>query len=470
MIDQSKRALILLALIALAGCQTAPSADSSNGTTGSSTLPSDASPTPTPVKAAENRQVPTSQPATYENSEFSEPTGPLTLRQALALVVLRSPELVTASYEVRAADARRLQAGLRPNPELEIGVNQFGGTGPYRGLNSAESTLRFGQLIELGGKRQLRRNIADRDRDLANWDYEAKRLDVLLATTQAFIEVVAAQQRVALAEDAAGISQRVFDTVSERVRAGQISPLEQTRSQVVLSTNMLALERARRELRVSRENLAAMWASRRALFTDAQGDFESLRPIPNFDQMSEKVAGNPDLARWDTERVQREESLKLAKAKNIPDPTVSVGMTRFEDTRDSAFLVGLSFPLPVFGINPGGVREAEAALAQSIAAERESEIRIKTALNSSYQLLASSYSEVLSLQKDVLPAAEQAFSAVGEAYRVGKITFIEVLDAQRALLEARSSYIGSLADYHKSLAEVERLIGQPLTQNSGESK
>ena len=470
MIDQSKRALILLALIALAGCQTAPSADSSNGTTGSSTLPSDASPTPTPVKAAENRQVPTSQPATYENSEFSEPTGPLTLRQALALVVLRSPELVTASYEVRAADARRLQAGLRPNPELEIGVNQFGGTGPYRGLNSAESTLRFGQLIELGGKRQLRRNIADRDRDLANWDYEAKRLDVLLATTQAFIEVVAAQQRVALAEDAAGISQRVFDTVSERVRAGQISPLEQTRSQVVLSTNMLALERARRGLRVSRENLAAMWASRRALFTDAQGDFESLRPIPNFDQMSEKVAGNPDLARWDTERMQREETLKLAKAKNIPDPTVSVGMTRFEDTRDSALLVGLSFPLPVFGINPGGVREAEAALAQSIAAERESEIRIKTALNSSYQLLASSYSEVLSLQKDVLPAAEQAFSAAGEAYRVGKITFIEVLDAQRALLEARSSYIGSLADYHKSLAEVERLIGQPLTQNSGESK
>jgi cobalt-zinc-cadmium efflux system outer membrane protein len=246
------------------------------------------------------------------------------------------------------------------------------------------------------------------------------------------------------------------------VKAGQISPLEQTRSQVLLSTNRLTLERARRELRIARERLAAMWGSNNVTFTEAQGDFETLRAIPAFDQLINKLQENPDLARWRTEREQREQALKLAKAKNIPDPTVSVGVTRFEETRDSAFVVGLSFPLPVFGINPGGVREAEAALGQSVAAQRESEIRISAELSSAYQILTSSYSQVSSLKQDVLPAAEQSFAVAREGYRVGRTTFLEVLDAQRALLEARGSYIESLADYHKSLAEVERLIGQPL--------
>jgi cobalt-zinc-cadmium efflux system outer membrane protein len=230
----------------------------------------------------------------------------------------------------------------------------------------------------------------------------------------------------------------------------------------VLSTNRLALDRAKRELRISREKLTSMWGSTRATFSEAQGDFETLKDIPDLGLLTKRSGSNPDLARWSTELAHREDALKLEKAKNIPDPTLSVGVTRFEETQDSAFIVGLSLPLPLFGINPGGVQEAEAALAQSIAAQRESELRISTDLSAAYQVLISSHSQVQALQNDVLPAAQQAFAAAHDGYRIGRTTFLDVLDAQRALLEARGSYIESLADYHKSLAEVERLIGQPL--------
>lgn len=421
------------------------------------------SPQPTELSAVRRWPVPEARSlASNESVEFVEPAGPLTLRQALSLVLLRSPELVTTSYEIRAAEARRLQAKLIPNPEVELGINEFGGTGSRSGSGAAETTLSLSQTIELGGKRQLRTRVADRDRDLANWTYEAKRLDVLLAATQTFIDVIAAQKAVVLAEDATGISQRVIDSVSERVKAGRIAQLEETRARVVLSTNQLALERARRELRTSREQLAAMWGSTTPVFTEAQGDYEALQEIPQLEQLVEQASGNPDLARWGTEIEQREQSLKLEKAKNIPDPKVSIGMTRFEDTDESAFLVGISVPIPLFGINPGGIREAEVALAQSAAERREAEIRVATALSSAYQLLASSYSEVAALQRQVLPAAEQAFSVAREGYQVGKFTFLELLDAQRALLESRGSYIDALSNYHKSLAEVERLTGQPL--------
>ena len=60
------------------------------------------------------------------------PTDVLTLRQALALALVQNPELRAFSWEVRAAEARTLQAGLRPNPELGLEVENVAGTGALR--------------------------------------------------------------------------------------------------------------------------------------------------------------------------------------------------------------------------------------------------------------------------------------------------------------------------------------------------
>lgn len=455
MLNQLKYLTGLTVLLALSGC-------GSTVTPGS--FPESPS-APQPAESSAMRRLPVPEAkglASFESPEFVDPTGPLTLRQALSLVVLRSPELETTSYEIRAAEARRLQAVLVPNPEVELAVSEFGGTGSRRGFSSAESSLSLSQTIELGGKRQLRTKVADRDRELANWTYEAKRLDVILETTQRFIDVIAAQKTLSLAAESTDISQRVLNTVSERVKAGKIAPLEETRARVVFSTNRLAQERARRELQTSREKLAASWGSRTPLFSEAQGDYESLQEIPSYERVVGQSSGNPDLARWPTAIERSEEFLRLEKAKNIPDPKVSAGVTRFQDSEESAFLVGLSVPFPLFDINPGGVREAEVALAQRAAERREAENKIATALSSAYQLLTSSHSEVVALQQQILPAAEEAFGVAQEGYQAGKFTFLELLDAQRALLDSRRSYIEALSDYHKSLAEVERLTGQPL--------
>ncbi len=84
----------------------------------------------------------------------------VTLADALALALERSPKLASFSAEVRAREARTLQAGLLPNPEIEGSFEDFGGSGERRGAGSAESTLRLSQPIELGGKRGLRSAVA----------------------------------------------------------------------------------------------------------------------------------------------------------------------------------------------------------------------------------------------------------------------------------------------------------------------
>src|SRR5207253_2692781 len=141
---------------------------------------------------------PASAPA--PEASHAELTEVLTLPQAMALALLQNPELSAFAWEVRAAEARTLQAGLRPNPELGLEVENLAGTGTFRGGRSAETTLRLSQVIELGGKRSRRLRVAALERDLAAWDYETKRIEALTAVAQAFIEVLRAQEHIAAGE------------------------------------------------------------------------------------------------------------------------------------------------------------------------------------------------------------------------------------------------------------------------------
>ena len=116
---------------------------------------------PPPVKST----LPAS--AGQNESTLNEPNGVITLRDATALALARSPELGVFPYDLRAADARVLQAGLRPNPELQVGVEEFAGRGERSGFNATETTVQIGQPIELGGKRIKRTRVASLDKELA---------------------------------------------------------------------------------------------------------------------------------------------------------------------------------------------------------------------------------------------------------------------------------------------------------------
>lgn len=108
-----------------------------------------------------NSQVESISEQTNKHQEeivsVTEPDDVLILRQALALTLMYNPELKVFSLETRAAGARELQAGLWPNPEIEIEAENVGGTGELSGFDSAETTIQLSQLIELGNKSQKRK-------------------------------------------------------------------------------------------------------------------------------------------------------------------------------------------------------------------------------------------------------------------------------------------------------------------------
>jgi outer membrane protein, heavy metal efflux system len=392
----------------------------------------------------------------------SYPTGELTLGQALALALMKNPELAGVSWNVRIAEAKKLQAGLLPNPELSADTQQYAGGGPHIGFHAAQSNFLLSQRIELGGKRGKRTCVAALDKELTGWTYEAKKFDVLTETAKAFIDVVAAQEQVALATDLVQLSEKVLYSVSERVKAGKVSPLEETRSSVELSNTRIELARAQSSLQGARKRLSNSWGQAEPGFEKAEGALDNVRPIPPPGQLANFISQNPDVARWAKEMEQRKAVLKLEEAKRIPDLTLTGGVQRFEDTNAEGAYVGFSVPLPIFDRNQGGIQEARYGIAKAEADSRAAVAKANADLAVAYQELSASYKAALSLKNDLLPAAERAFEASREGYREGKFGFLEVLDSQRTLFQARARYIEVLAAYHKSAADIERLTGERL--------
>ncbi|HOS02668.1 MAG TPA: TolC family protein [Candidatus Hydrogenedentes bacterium] len=442
----------------------------------------------------------------------------ITLADALALALKNNPHLAAFSWDIRAAEAREIQARLRPNPELlveiedvrlgtgagartrhgAVGFSSSGWTyqserssenGARSGFSEAQFTVSLSQLIELGGKRSKRMQAAARDRDVSAWDYEVARADVLKDATQAFVEVIAAQERVTLDDELVQLAERVLDAVSARVNAGRVSPLEATRAKTALSAAQIQANASQRNLEAARVTLAALWGDTVARFDRAEGSLEdNVRPIPVLDEIRERIATNPDLSRWRAEVEKRKSAIVLEKAKAIPDVIVSAGFrTRgmpdresrsygfgsdgltysqgksdSDSARDNSVVLGVSVPLPLFHRNQGSILEAEHLLSKAGEQRRATDVDVNARLRKAYEGASAAYATLSSLKDDILPAATSTFAAINEAYTQGKFGYLDVLDAQRTLFEARQQCLDALASYHENIAEIERTIGESL--------
>lgn len=398
---------------------------------------------------------------------FEAPKGPMTLRGAWAAALMHNPELAAFSWEVRAAEARTLQASLRPNPEIGVVVENIGGSGSFEGAEEAETTLGMRYLLELGGKRQKRTDLAELETEMAGWDYEMRRIEVLTEVELRFIEVLVAQRHLELARNNTDLSARVLDVVDKRIKSGAISPIEHDKQRVETISARVALERAQRNLTVVRHRLAATWGSRDPQFKSVSGALESIQPIPPIQALADLVSQNPDIARWAAEIAKRRAAVKLAESQAIPDLTTGVGVRHFKQSNDTALVLEISLPIPIFNRNQGNVLAAQFESAKAIQEQKKTEVRVQTALTGAYEEMAASYAEAVALRDEALPAAQRSFDRTQEGFKRGQFDYLDVLEVQRTLFRIRGQYVDALSTYHSAVAQVEGLIGQSIEALDG---
>jgi outer membrane protein, heavy metal efflux system len=388
--------------------------------------------------------------------------GVLTLEQALAEGLMYSPELAAFAWDVRAAEARELQAGLLPNPELEAEVENFGGNNELQGFKSAETTVLISQMFELGGKRGYRRRTTELEKNLAGWDYEIKRLDVFETITAAFWTVLAAQERTAISESLFKLAEQTCSSVAEQVAVGKAPALEAVQANIAKTTALLQFNKAASDLQSARGRLASAIGSSAPVFEKAEGDFEPVVPLPELEKLQAALAESPDMLRWKTELEKRKAEIKLKDAGALPDITLSAGPRYFNDNNDKALVAGLSVPIPLFNRNQGERQEARCNAAKAEEEHKAGSLRQRSDLTQTYQNCSAAFALAAALRDTSVPGAAQAFEAAQEGYRQGKFGYLVVLDAQRTLFELKQQYIETLADYHTGRTALERLVGQSI--------
>jgi cobalt-zinc-cadmium efflux system outer membrane protein len=387
--------------------------------------------------------------------------GVLTLREAVARSMTASPELAAFPYEERAADARILQAGIRPNPEASLRVENFGLTHQIGEAN--ESTLELSQLLELGGKRRARLRDAQAGKALVRFDYEAKRLEVMANTAQAFYEVLGAQRRVALNEEVVKLAAEIAPEIQKRVEAGKASAVEQTRNDVAVASARIGLEQAKHDLTAARRKLAAKWGVNQPDFAGVSGDLEHCSPPLALANYLARLSVNPAIARWSAEVDKRQAALAREKAEGNPDLTIGGGPRWLAGESTVGFVAGVSIPLPLHNKNAGAIREAEVEV-QKVAVDRKAaEANLIAEAGEIYEDMAKAYEEIQILTADVLPNARKTMDAVKEAYAAGKLSQLDILEARRTINEARLQHLQALVEYHKAGARLDALAG-PATK------
>lgn len=436
--------------ITLSGCTSTPT---SSGTAAPSLHGAAAEPAPS--RSAQSEKA--------VSHALPDPAGALTLKHALEVSLARSPKLRTFHFRNQHAEALELQAGLWNNPVIEAEIENLGGSGEFSGVDAAETTLSLAQTLPLGRDIARRRELAGHRTQLTSWDYEAARLDVMGETTKRFVEALAADRRLALAQQELELAEATEEVAKKRVEAGDASPVELTRIVVPVVTGQVALKRAERIREAAYRRLSLMWDGRGVTFDQVVGDLEEIPPAPAPDVVVRHINSNPRVARWATEIGERVAQRRLAEAEAMPDLTARVGVKRANQTDDTALVIGLSLPLPLFDRRQGEILAARRGEMAARERQRQTELRIESMLSTAYAELLAAQDEAVALRERALPAADSASEATRQAFAEGKLPFLDVLDAQRTLFELQRRYLDVLVAYHEMTAEVELLIGKRLT-------
>lgn len=400
--------------------------------------------------------------AATPGATFAQSGSPLRLSEALRQAASHNPRLASARLEIDMAHGRRVQAGAIPNPELSFELDNALGSGAYRDLKSAETTLQLSQVIEFRGKRSARIAAGSAEVDQFGWQLEALRLEVLTDVSTTYVNVVAAQRRLQVYDAHLAALGRLLPLLQRRVDAGASSPADTARAQVAGDLLRADRERASAALAVARLELASLMGYQRATFGRAVGDLNRTRRAPPLAVVLAPVDALPQLVKWSALRAQRDAELILARLKPYPDVRVSAGWRHYNDTNDDAVRLGLSLALPVFDRNTGGIIEAEAARTKVDADRAAGKAALVLTLGRAYETLVGSLRELEILRGSATPNAQRAQQAIEQGYEQGRFSLLEFLDVQNTVTQASLRELEALLNYHIAVATIEGLTGTPL--------
>ncbi len=376
---------------------------------------------------------------------------PRTINEIVALALKQSAELAALEKEAAAKQALAIQSGTLTNPTLEL----QGSSGRQSGSPEERSaSIGINQELPLNGKLRLRREAGQREAEAAQRQRDnAARLLKEEVSTLAF-DLALADKRRELAIDLVGLNRDLVSIAGERFKAGDIPELELNLAKVELARAENRLIEAERDGIQLRLRMSLLTGLNEVAFNPADDLATPAVSQAIQELLKQALASRPDLQALALERHKAETETRLAAAEAVPNPTVGFfaqrqrSATELGDlsstSSDTQLGLRLSIPLPVFDRNQGGRvasrSRLEAAGSRSLALERIVTAEVEAA----FSRLSASERILALFKQSIIPQLTENLKLTQEAYRLGEVGILAVIEEQKKFFEVNDGYLAAL--------------------------
>ncbi|PZQ65234.1 MAG: transporter [Phenylobacterium zucineum] len=368
-----------------------------------------------------------------------------------------APRLAEARADIARAEGLARQAAVIPNPTIGLEIENFSGSGPFSGTGLTETTATIQQPLELGGKRSARIAAGRAEVDAARARVRRTRLEFTFDLANAYAAAEAADERLELARESLSQAREDARIATALVNAGREAELRRLQAQAAVQAAQAGVDEAFATRATAFASLTALAGSPTPLTSVVASLLETPGAIPGADVKPEAAAAAALFAAQ-AEAAAAQRRLSLERRQAVPNLTVSVGMRRFEEQDATALVAGISAPLPLFDRNRGNIAAAQADVSAAQARAAAARFDAEAAVRSSTARITAAESR-LTAAREGEGTAREAYRLARVGYEAGKLPLVELVNARRALTDARNQTIAAAVERIAASAALARLGG-----------
>lgn len=390
---------------------------------------------------------------------WGQSSATLTYAQVAAAVEAANPELAAARARARAAGSRVSQAWTPESPVLEF--EREGAATNRAPWDGPEKIWSVRQDLDLPTASYLKGKAAAAGAGAADAEAEKTRRRVLMAARKAFAVLRLVWVEKDLIAQNIDIVRRVARVAESKVSAGKAGQADALKAQVELSKLQGLLEFKAHEVQVAEAELSAMMGREPGPLPRPEEPSEPAVPA-EAELQHHASSRNPMLRAAALEATRAEAEAALAKAELLPKVMLQYRRRRTPMSGATHDAVA-GFTVPLWLWSPAArIRESSEARAAARADAEGARLGTMAGVRSTFGhwTAAVRLSEVY--RTAVLPQAESALRTAEAAYQSDRGGFLDLLDAQRSLLELTLEHERLRAEAQMHRGELEDMVGQEL--------
>lgn len=385
--------------------------------------------------------------------------GPIGLTDLWAAAEASNPDLAAARSRVGVAAGRALQASQVPNPTVDVKAEEV----PFdEGFSRGISTVGVTQPIILGDRRHAAIDAADAEQRAALARLELRRREVLAGVSLLYGRLVMARDAEELNAELRAVVSQTLTIAQTRFEERAALEIEVLRPRIELDRLDISSAHLARQRRAAAEQLRLLLGGD-DVDIDRLGDGPAALTPLDLEALGRSVrSGHPALAVADHEIEAAAARLEGVKAERTPDLDLRIGAGYSGQDEEGIFEIGAGMEIPLWDQRRGDILSARFDLMRARQERRGAENDLLGRLSAAHADYESAREQWVATRERIVPAMQRAFEQTADAYRAGRTGFLDLLDAQRSLAEARLSLLEAGERAGAAGARLVELLGPEL--------